>query len=141
MGPGAASGGARSGAFPGTAPASAVSGVKLEVIPAEEIAVEEAEPARREEPSAIARSTEVVQKILGLSGWERNADVRSKWILVPEEKIVHEFGKPDHIWMQESGSENWIYKVPSGKTDEDGNQECEEIGIEIHRGRVVNAWD
>jgi hypothetical protein len=126
------------GGAPGAEPAE---GVVFKVIPPEEVAAGPDEPVRRDEPSAITRAADVVQKLRGFSDWEDNADVRSRWILTPEDSVVREFGKPDEIYVQDSGVECWLYRVPMGTTDEDGNAEWDDVTLTLNRGRLVRVDD
>jgi hypothetical protein len=114
--------------------------VKFEAIPVEAVAVEAAEPALREEPSHIVRAPELVDKIRGLADWDDRADLRSRWILVPEESIVHSFGKPDFVHVGDGGEENWVYRVPAG-TDEEGNTDWDDFTLVMNRGRLVRTYD
>ena len=95
----------------------------------------------REERSAIARAPELVERLRGLTRWEESADVRRVWILAGEEAVVGTFGKPDEIYVQDGGQENWIYRTRTGTIDEDGEAEWKDICLTMSRGRLVRVDD
>jgi hypothetical protein len=92
------------------------------------------EAARRLAPAAAERLRELGQ-------WDDSVDVRQRWILTPEATLVNEFGKPDEIWLGESGAETWAYRVPTGEVDDAGRPLWKDVTLEIHRGRLVRVWN
>ena len=131
----------------GRAPGAGVAG--KEPVPAAEVpAVEEAAGAFEEDPAdrmqrefAAKRPGAQVERVRDAAGWEGNPEVRARWILLPEAEVVTAFGKPDEIYMQENGTESWIYRLPSAERDEDGNMGLDEITVDMNRGRLVRVND
>jgi len=93
------------------------------------------------ERSALQRSAELADRIRGLSKWEDSAEIRGKWILASEEAVLNTFGKPDEIYIADSGAESWIFRTLTGERDEDGDPEWQDVTFELSRGRLVRVYD
>ncbi len=111
-----------------------------EIVPAQ---VEEPAPEpdwkRQEREAAARRPAAQIEKLKEGATWDQNVEVRSRWILLPEAELLAACGKPDEVVVQERGSETWIYRIPTGERDEEGNLDYDDVCVELNRGRVIRV--
>lgn len=80
----------------------------------------------------------VVQLLEELSQWHGRPEVRARWTFLPEGKVLEQLGMPDSV-VPNQVEEAWIYRVPSGETDEEGNPRWRRYQVTLNRGRLVRV--
>jgi hypothetical protein len=126
--PVAASEASRVAAAPAPAPLTGTVDVQAAL---QQLAAAIADIARRADAGvAVAMPVPDPQRRQRVTAWLNDEHVWSAHVLWTCQQVLDTYGPPDHVRIQDNGSERWEYDFGEQGT----------VSFTVHDGRVTNAW-